>query len=66
MNLPVFTGKLQVTHVNCVRGLFTCSSQVKFPAFAGNFGRVSFTVNGYSVSEFVHILENWEELVLEV
>ena len=24
VNLPMFTGKLQVTHVNCVWGLFTC------------------------------------------
>ena len=39
-----FTGKLQVTHVNCVWGLFTCSSRVKLPAFAGNISRVSFTV----------------------
>ena len=43
----IFTGKLQVTHVNCVWGLFTCSLcslQVELPAFAGNFARVYFTV----------------------
>ena len=44
VNLPIFTGKLQVTHVNCVKGLFTCSPQLKLRAFGGNFARVSFTV----------------------
>ena len=44
VNLPVFTGKLHVTQVNCVWGLFTCELQVKLPAFAGNFARASFTV----------------------
>ena len=44
VNLPVFTGKLHVTHVNCARHLFTCELQVKLPAFAGNFARASFTV----------------------
>ena len=44
VHLPVFTGKLHVTHVNCVRGLFTCSPRVKLTAFAGNFACVSFTV----------------------
>ena len=39
-----FPGNLQLTHVICVWGLFTCSAQVKFSAFAGNFARVSFTV----------------------
>ena len=44
LNLPVFTGKLHVTQVNCVWGLFTCGLQVKLPAFADNFARASFTV----------------------
>ena len=44
VNLPVFTGKLHVTQINCVWGLFTCELQVKLPAFAGNFARASFTV----------------------
>ena len=44
VNLPVFTGKLHVTQVNCARDLFTCELQVKLPAFAGNFARASFTV----------------------
>ena len=44
VNLPVFTGKLHVTQVNCVWGLFTCELQVKLPAFAGNFTRASFRV----------------------
>ena len=44
VNLPVFTGKLHVTQVRCVWGLFTCELQVKLPAFAGNFARASFTV----------------------
>ena len=45
VNLSVFTGKLQLTHVNCVWGLFTCGLLVKLPAFAGNFAGVSFTVH---------------------
>ena len=45
VNLPVFTGKLHVTQVNCVWGLFTCDLQVMLPAFAGNFARASFTVH---------------------
>ena len=44
VNLPVFTGKLHVTQVNRVWGLFTCELQVKLPAFAGNFARASFIV----------------------
>ena len=44
VNLPVFTGKLHVTQVNCVWGFFTCELQVKLPAFAGNFARASFKV----------------------
>ena len=44
VNIPVYTGKLHVTQVNCVWGLFTCELQVKLPAFAGNFPRASFTV----------------------
>ena len=44
VNLPVFTGKLHVTQVNCARDLFTCELHVKLPAFAGNFARASFTV----------------------
>ena len=44
VNLPVITGKLHVTQVNCARDLFTCELQVKLPAFAGNFARASFTV----------------------
>ena len=44
VNLPVFTGKLHVTQVNCVWDRFTCELQVKLPAFAGNFARTSFTV----------------------
>ena len=44
VNLPVFTGKLHVTQVNCARDLFTCELRVKLPAFAGNFARASFTV----------------------
>ena len=44
VNLPVITGKLHVTQVNCARDLFTCELHVKLPAFAGNFARASFTV----------------------
>ena len=44
VNLPVFTGKLHVTQVNCARHLFTCQLQVKLPEFPGNFARASFTV----------------------
>ena len=44
VNLPVITGKLHVTQVNCTRDLFTCELHVKLPAFAGNFARASFTV----------------------
>ena len=44
VNLLVFTGKLHVTQVNCVWGLFTCELQVKLAAFACNFARVSFRV----------------------
>ena len=44
VNLPVITGKLNVTQVNCARDLFTCELHVKLPAFAGNFARASFTV----------------------
>ena len=44
VNLPVFTGKLHVTQVNCARDLFACELHVKLPAFAGNFARASFTV----------------------
>ena len=37
INLPVLTGKMQVTHINCVWGLFTCVfPQLKIHAFAGN------------------------------
>ena len=43
VNLPVFTGKLHVTQVNCVWDLFTCELHVKLHAFAGNFARGSFT-----------------------
>ena len=32
VNLPVFTGKLHVTQVNCARDLFTCELHVKLPA----------------------------------
>ena len=54
VNLPVFTGKLHVTQVNCVWGLFTCELelQVKLPAFAGNFARASFTVHPSGVHHF--------------
>ena len=45
--LPVFTGKLHVTQVNCARDLFTCELHVKLPAFTGNFARASFTVRHY-------------------
>ena len=55
INLPVITGKLHVTQVNCARDLFTCELHVKLPAFAGNFARASFTV--YS-SQFVDLNEN--------
>ena len=44
VNLPVITGILHVTQVNCARDLFTCELHVKLPAFAGNFARASFTV----------------------
>ena len=44
VNLPVITGKLHVTQVNCARDLFTCELHVKLPALAGNFARASFTV----------------------
>ena len=44
VNLPVITGKLHVTQVNCARDLFTCELHVKLLAFAGNFARASFTV----------------------
>ena len=44
LNLPVFTGKLHVTQVNCGRDLFTCELHANLPAFAGNFARASFTV----------------------
>ena len=43
VNLPVFTGKLYVTQVKCLWGLFTCELHVKLPAFVSNFARVSFT-----------------------
>ena len=49
VNLPVFTGKLHVTQVNCARDLFTCELHVKLPAFTGNFARASFTA--YSQNE---------------
>ena len=51
VNLPVFTGKLHVTQVNCVRDLFTCELHVKLPAFAGNFARASFTVYKKTIVE---------------
>ena len=57
VNLSVFTSKLQVTHVNCVWDLFTCELQVKLPAFAGNFARVSFTV--YSLFNWT----SWQKLL---
>ena len=44
VNLPVFTGKLHLTQVNCAWELFTCELQVKLPEFAGVFARASFTV----------------------
>ena len=44
VNLPVFTGKLQVTHVNCVLSIFAWELQVNLPVFARNFARTSFTV----------------------
>ena len=44
VNLPVITGKLHVTQVNCARDLFTCELHVKLPAIAGNFARANFTV----------------------
>ena len=44
VNLPVLTGKLHVTRLNCVWGFFTSGQQVKWPEFAGNFARSSFTV----------------------
>ena len=47
VNLPAFTGKLHVTPVNCMWGLFTCDLLVKLTAFAGNFARASFTVFVY-------------------
>ena len=50
VNLPVITGKLHVTQVNCARDLFTCELHVKLPAFAGNFARDSFTVLIIAVS----------------
>ena len=60
VNLPVFTGKLHVTQVNCARDLFTCELHVKLPAFAGNFARASFTVYvsewNYSFNSFINIV----------
>ena len=44
VNLPVFTGKLHVTQVNCAGELFTCELHVRLPAFAGNFARARFSV----------------------
>ena len=44
LDLPVFTGKIQVTHINCVWGLFTSKPQVISLAFADNFARPTVTV----------------------
>ena len=44
VNLLVFAGEMEVTQVNCVWSLFTCSSQVKLLAFAGSFEGASFKV----------------------
>ena len=44
VNLPLFTGKLHVTNVNCPWGISECGSYVNSPAFVGNFARASFTV----------------------
>ena len=49
VKLPIFTGKLQVTHVNCVWGLFTCGLKVRLTAFAGNFARISIILNDNTV-----------------
>ena len=66
VNLPVFTGKLHVTQVNCARDLFTCELQVKLPAFAGNFARASFTVYTKKSKNFLwlfcsqrYLLQTW-------
>ena len=59
VNLPVITGKLHVTQVNCARDLFTCELHVKLPAFAGNFARASFTVYAeisMYVKDFRHVI----------
>ena len=50
-----FTGKLQVTHVNCMWGIFTCEPQVKLPAFVSDFARASFTVQDRADSPKGHI-----------
>ena len=55
VNLPVFTGKLHVTQVNCARDLFTCELHVKLPAFAGNFARASFTVYLLKENDRLHL-----------
>ena len=57
--LPVITGKLHVTQVNCARDLFTCELHEKSPAFAGNFARASFTVYEVIIvkwTSFIHLL----------
>ena len=56
VNLPVITGKLHVTQVNCARDLFTCELHVKLPAFAGNFARASFTVWPWAVDGLLSFL----------
>ena len=65
VNLPVFTGKLHVTQVNCARDLFTCELHVKLPAFAGNFAHASFTVyDDYQAVLLVRETTCWFCLVL--
>ena len=68
VNLPVFTGKLHVTQVNCARDLFTFELQVKLPAFAGNFARASFTEQfGFSSKNgflFVSRQTNYHKIVV--
>ena len=64
VSLPVFTGKLYVTQVNCVWDFFTCELHVKLPAFAGNFARASFTVwlATFRSTELNYCMELWYKL----
>ena len=63
VNLPVITGKLHVTQVNCARDLFTSELHVKLPAFAGTFARASFTVYCSKINHlncFYFFWANWK------